>query len=54
MLKKRTSEHEQSVRDYKLTSNGVRVGEVLEDFRGILAGMQSNEQTVATRIVFNK
>jgi circadian clock protein KaiC len=43
MLKKRTSIHEQTVRDYQLTSNGVRVGAVLEDFRGILAGMQSTE-----------
>jgi circadian clock protein KaiC len=43
MLKKRTSMHEQTVRDYQLTSNGVRVGAILEDFRGILAGMQSTE-----------
>ena len=43
MLKKRTSVHEQSVRDYQLTSQGVRVGAVLEEFRGILAGMQSVE-----------
>jgi circadian clock protein KaiC len=41
MLKKRTSAHEQTVRDYQLTGNGVRVGAVLEDFRGILGGMQS-------------
>ena len=41
MLKKRTSLHEQTVRDYQLTSEGVRVGAVLEDFRGILAGMQA-------------
>lgn len=43
MLKKRTSVHEQTVRDYELTSHGVRVGAVLEEFRGILAGMQSAE-----------
>ncbi|MEA2462414.1 MAG: circadian clock protein KaiC [Acidobacteriota bacterium] len=43
MLKKRTSAHEQTVRDYMLTSNGVRVGAVLEEFRGILSGMQSTE-----------
>ena len=42
-LKKRTSVHEQSVRDYQLTSKGVRVGKVLEEFRGILSGMQSFE-----------
>ena len=43
MLKKRTSAHEQTVRDYQLTSQGVRVGAVLEEFRGILSGMQSAE-----------
>jgi circadian clock protein KaiC len=43
MLKKRTSVHEQTVRDYQLTSEGVRVGKVLEEFRGILSGMQSTE-----------
>jgi circadian clock protein KaiC len=43
MLKKRTSVHEQSVRDYQLTSKGVRVGSVLEEFHGILSGMQSTE-----------
>ncbi|MCA1732134.1 MAG: AAA family ATPase [Acidobacteria bacterium] len=43
MLKKRTSAHEQTVREYRLTSKGVQVGEVLEEFRGILSGMQSME-----------
>jgi circadian clock protein KaiC len=46
MLKKRTSVHEQTVRDYQLSSHGVRVGDVLEDFRGILAGMQATETPV--------
>ncbi|MEA2491131.1 MAG: circadian clock protein KaiC, partial [Acidobacteriota bacterium] len=44
MLKKRTSAHEQTVRDYQLTSHGVRVGAVLQEFRGILSGMQSDER----------
>jgi circadian clock protein KaiC len=44
MLKKRTSAHEQTVRDFRLTSNGVSVGAVLEEFRGILSGMQSTER----------
>jgi circadian clock protein KaiC len=43
MLKKRTTAHEQTVRDYQLTSQGVRVGAVLQEFRGILSGMQSSE-----------
>jgi circadian clock protein KaiC len=42
MLKKRTSLHEQSVRDYELTSSGIRVGGVLKEFQGILSGMQSH------------
>lgn len=43
MLKKRTSAHEQTVREYRLTSGGVRVGPVLGEFRGILSGMQAAE-----------
>lgn len=43
MLKKRTSAHEQTVREYRLTSDGVRVGPVLKEFRGILSGMQASE-----------
>ena len=41
VLKKRSSAHEQTVRDYELTTNGVRVGPVLDRFHGILSGMQS-------------
>ncbi|HEX8251733.1 MAG TPA: ATPase domain-containing protein [Thermoanaerobaculia bacterium] len=51
MLKKRTSVHEQSVRDYQLTAKGVRVGNVLEEFRGILSGMQSTDTPVPTKPV---
>jgi len=43
MLKKRTSAHEQTVREFRLTSAVLRVGPVLEEFRGILSGMQSTE-----------
>jgi len=43
MLKKRTSAHEQTVREFRLTSTGVRVGPVLKEFRGILSGMQAAE-----------
>jgi circadian clock protein KaiC len=49
MLKKRTSAHEQTVRELRLTSNGVRVGPVLEEFRGILSGMQSTEPPAPVR-----
>lgn len=43
MLKKRTSAHEQTVRELQLSAEGVRVGAVIEEFRGILAGMQAPE-----------
>ncbi len=49
MLKKRTSAHEQTVREFRLTSDGFRVGPVLEEFRGILSGMQSTEAPVAAK-----
>lgn len=47
MLKKRTSAHEQTVREFRLTSEGVRVGPVLAEFRGILSGMQADEPAPA-------
>jgi circadian clock protein KaiC len=47
MLKKRTSAHEQTVREFKLSSDGVHVGAVLEEFRGILSGMQSADASPA-------
>lgn len=43
MLKKRTSAHEQTVREFRITSEGVSVGPVLDEFRGILSGMQASE-----------
>jgi circadian clock protein KaiC len=50
MLKKRTGAHEQTVRELRLTSSGVRVGAVLEEFRGILSGMQSSETPPAQQV----
>ena len=49
MLKKRTSAHEQTVREFQLTSSGVHVGAVLEEFRGILSGMQSTDDPADRR-----
>jgi circadian clock protein KaiC len=49
MLKKRTSAHEQTVREFHLTSNGLRLGPVLDEFRGILSGMQSAEATAEAK-----
>jgi circadian clock protein KaiC len=39
VLKKRGGAHERSIRDFSLTSSGVRVGEPLKQFRGILTGV---------------
>ena len=38
VVKKRSSMHEFSVREYQLSSEGVRVGPVLLEFQGVLAG----------------
>ena len=38
VVKKRNGLHELSIREYRLTSEGVRVGPMLLEFQGILAG----------------
>jgi circadian clock protein KaiC len=39
IVKKRRSGHERSIREMKITSGGLRVGEVLKNFRGVLTGV---------------
>jgi circadian clock protein KaiC len=39
VMKKRTGWHERSIREFKITSEGVRVGEPLTNFHGILTGV---------------
>jgi circadian clock protein KaiC len=39
MVKSRTSAHEQTIREFRMTSNGVEVGEGLGDFEGVLSGV---------------
>jgi circadian clock protein KaiC len=39
VLKKRSGLHERSIRQFELSSDGVRVGEPLRHFRGILSGI---------------
>lgn len=39
VLKKRGGAHERTIRSFSLTSEGVRVGEPLRNFRGILSGI---------------
>ena len=38
VLKKRVSTHEDSIREFRVTSEGIRVGEPLSNFRGVLTG----------------
>jgi circadian clock protein KaiC len=38
MIKKRTGDHEKSIREFRITGNGIVVGPALEGFRGILTG----------------
>ena len=47
VVKKRSSMHEFSVREYQLSSEGVRVGPVLLEFQGVLTGTPSYTGTVA-------
>jgi circadian clock protein KaiC len=39
VLKKRSGSHELTIREFQVTSNGVRVGEPLRDFQGVLTGV---------------
>ena len=38
VIKKRTGHHENTIRELKITSSGIRVGPALRHLRGILAG----------------
>jgi len=39
VMKKRTGVHESTIREYLIDSQGIRVGEPLHDFRGVLTGV---------------
>ncbi|BCG05454.1 hypothetical protein PPGU19_100220 (plasmid) [Paraburkholderia sp. PGU19] len=45
VLKSRTSEHERTIREFRVDSGGLRVGPPLRDFEGILAGLPSYRGT---------
>jgi circadian clock protein KaiC len=47
VVKSRTSAHERSIREFKLGSAGLRVGEALSDFQGVLTGLPSYTGKVA-------
>jgi circadian clock protein KaiC len=39
VIKKRTGAHENTIRELKVTSQGIRVGKPLKQFRGVLTGV---------------
>ena len=39
MLKKRTSDHERTIREYKMGEGGLQLGDPLTDFQGVLTGV---------------
>ena len=39
IVKKRGGEHERAIRELRLESGGIRVGESLREFRGVLTGV---------------
>ena len=43
VFKKRTGEHERALRELKISSKGVAVGEPLHEFRGIMTGVPQYE-----------
>lgn len=43
VLKKRTGAHEDSIREFRIDTQGLRVGNVLTEFRGVLTGVPTFE-----------
>jgi circadian clock protein KaiC len=39
VLKKRVGTHEDTIREFRLTAQGLKVGEPLTDFQGIMSGI---------------
>jgi circadian clock protein KaiC len=39
VIKKRTSAHEDTIREYKLGAHGIALGAPLENFQGVLRGV---------------
>jgi circadian clock protein KaiC len=43
VIKKRSGNHERTIREYKIIENGIEIGEPLREFRGVLTGVPSYE-----------
>lgn len=50
VIKKRGSAHERTIRELRLTSEGLYVGQPLREFRGVLTGVPSIEPLVARSV----
>ena len=46
VVKKRSSSHETAIRDFVLSSQGIKIGAPLEEYRGILAGIPTYDRVV--------
>jgi circadian clock protein KaiC len=53
VIKKRIGNHEDTIREFKIDSSGIRLGEPLEEFHGVLTGTPTfkgrAEQMIGTR-----
>ncbi|HEX5047939.1 MAG TPA: ATPase domain-containing protein [Gammaproteobacteria bacterium] len=47
VVKKRGSQHERTIREFRLDGGGIRVGETLRQFRGVLTGVPTYEGDAA-------
>lgn len=47
VVKSRTTAHESTIREFRLTRNGVEVGEALTDFEGVMTGVASYKGRLA-------
>jgi circadian clock protein KaiC len=46
VVKKRSGSHETAIRDFILRPKGIEIGQALEEFRGVLAGIPQYDQIV--------
>jgi len=46
VMKKRGGPHERTIREFRLAADGVRVGDPLREFRGVLTGVPTVEPLV--------
>jgi circadian clock protein KaiC len=51
VVKKRSGKHERTIREYKMGSNGIKVGEPLKQFHGILTGTPILKETGDMRLL---